>query len=837
MYHMIIRRPLALITCAFVLGIGSYYIFTPLKLLYVGGIFFFVIGLAIYLLFNNDRRRIKLINGSSLNHKSALFIIIALLVFNLGGLSCHNSFHKVDGMESHYGTDITYSGYAIKYQQKKKDFHKVTVKNGQNKYLLYIYGEGVSEEDIIGSTINFTGTPEEPSERRNPGCFDYKLYLQSLNINTIIECEIENIKILKPDFKKEPFRFFYTKLTEAKCRYLERVSPNMSTESYAILNGMLFGNKSDMDEDMYEAFQKNGIAHILSVSGIHVGIVYGFIYMLLRRRLNLGTALILFVFIFVYAFLAQFSPSVTRASIMIIIHIFSKLLHRPYDLLTGSSLAALLMLIHNPLSLFHVGFQLSFLAIVLLAFLIPYLSRYVGEKKIIGLYKGRFRDEGGVGIIPDNASLSKKVINSLLPLVVIQFGMAPFTAFVFNHFSMAGIFLNIPIIFIAGLLIPIGIILIPISLLPVGIISNLPLLLGTKILDIILIMMVKINENIFSMTYSSFHVVSPPAWALILIYGLLFFFASETFRIFRARKVYRVISAICVVIVGISILCSMTNVCVRDNSDVVFIDVGQGDAIHVRTPSGKNVLIDGGGSVDYDVGKKVLLPYLLKNGVGKIDYAFVTHLHTDHFKGVQELSNYIEVDNLITYDGSRVRMDEIISGSGFKVNDIAFVSEGDKLTLDDEVSVDVLFPEKRATGDYMKELELEEDENKNSLLMKLHYGDSSILITGDLDEVGERIIIDELGSHRSDLKSTILKVGHHGSKYSTSDEFLEYVNPMAAVIQVSEKNNYGHPAPQVIEKLEEKDIMIYRNDMDGAIMLRYHRFGHEKGKFEFRKQL
>lgn len=825
---MIIRRPLVFLCLAFALGIGSYYIFNPNELLYICGIFLTSLILIFYWLFT------KSVGESKNNHvknQIVFHIILWCLIFNLGGLWSSVGFNKSDGMENYYETEVTYYGYGIKYDKKSKDFAKITLKNGKNRYLLYVYGKGVSEENIIGSKVYFKGKAKRPDSRRNPGTFDYRLYLKTQKINTFIKCDVENIKTTKPQLIKNPQMYLYNKLTCLKCKFLNKVKPIMSKSSYGILEGMLFGNKDNLDEITYEAFQKNGIAHILSVSGIHVGIVYGFFIFFFGKKIGLTKAIVLISFIFMYGFLAQFSPSVVRASIMISIHIISKLINRPYDLLTGTMLAALIMLIMNPLSLFHVGFQLSFMAVILLAFSIPFFKRYIGEKKIIGAYKQRFKDEGLESKLLDE-KFSKKIIDTLLPLVIIQCGMALFTAFVFNYISVAGLFLNIPIIFIASLAIPLGIALIPLSIVKGGIVTQFPLVLGSKILDFIFQIMVRVNQAVFEMPFLSFQVTSPPPWIVIGFYGLMFFFLSETFRILKSRNKFKKISLIVSFILIGGLLCSFTQVCSRDNSDIVFLDVGQGDAIHLRTPSGKNVLIDGGGSADYNVGKNVLMPYFLKNGVKKIDYAFVTHLHTDHFKGVKELSNYIEVDNIITYEGSRVRTQDITSGSGIKNDDIVYVGGGDSFLIDDGIKMDIIYPKRKNIKEYKKALEFEEDENMNSLFMKLSYGNSSVLITGDLNETGEKMIIDDLKTPRTTLKSTILKVGHHGSKYSTSDEFLNLVDPETAVIQVSKSNTYGHPAPQVIEKLTEKDIMVLRNDTDGAILLKY-----EKGRFVFRKMI
>jgi competence protein ComEC len=258
-------------------------------------------------------------------------------------------------------------------------------------------------------------------------------------------------------------------------------------------------------------------------------------------------------------------------------------------------------------------------------------------------------------------------------------------------------------------------------------------------------------------------------------------------------------------------------VCVRDESALTFVDVGQGDCLHIRTPDGRNYLVDGGGQIDYDVGKNVLLPYLLKNGVKRIDGVFATHLHTDHYKGLRELSENMPVTNLFLYDGNRVRVAEVVQDSAFEADDLVFLSRGDRVDMGGNVSMTTLYPPKASEAEYERMTGENEDENKNSLLMRIDYEGISILMTGDLGEDGEQAIMSSLGDERPALKSTILKVGHHGSKTSTSDSFLQTVAPQIAVIQVG-RNTFGHPTAEVLEKLYERDIMTYRNDLDGAVI-------------------
>ena len=256
--------------------------------------------------------------------------------------------------------------------------------------------------------------------------------------------------------------------------------------------------------------------------------------------------------------------------------------------------------------------------------------------------------------------------------------------------------------------------------------------------------------------------------------------------------------------------------------------------MHIKAKDGKNYLVDGGGKIDYDLGKKTLKPYLLKNGVRRLDGAFVTHLHTDHYKGVAELCREGMVKKLFLYEGNRDKTEQICQETGMSAEDLVFLRAGQTVSLDDEGSaksvvndmrfaenmserVEVLWPQAgRDAGTALHKRRLdseEEDENETSLIMKIHAGGLSLLATGDIDAACE----DRLAAkYRNGLKTDLLKVAHHGSRYSWSEDFARYAKPQAAVFQVG-KNNYGHPNGEIIENYQRMEAGIWRNDLQGAV--------------------
>ncbi len=247
---------------------------------------------------------------------------------------------------------------------------------------------------------------------------------------------------------------------------------------------------------------------------------------------------------------------------------------------------------------------------------------------------------------------------------------------------------------------------------------------------------------------------------------------------------------------------------------ITFIDVGQGDSTLIRTPEDVTLLIDGG---EYGAYQESLAPFLSKNGISDIDYALVSHYHSDHLGGISKLLEKGAIDTLIIpeYDdknNSRERLVKKAQQASVKIEE---VSAGDTINLGTEnIKVSVLHPEK---GGFSIE-----DENSNSIVLRLDCFDETFLLTGDLEADAEASLVKEY-----DLEADVLKVGHHGSSTSTSDAFLEAVDPTYAVIEAGKNNRYGHPHYEVLDRLENDDVRVYRTDLDGDITFKVSENGIE----------
>lgn len=241
-----------------------------------------------------------------------------------------------------------------------------------------------------------------------------------------------------------------------------------------------------------------------------------------------------------------------------------------------------------------------------------------------------------------------------------------------------------------------------------------------------------------------------------------------------------------------------------------FVDVGQGDCSFIITPDNKTILIDGGGNMlsNYDVGKKVVLPYILNRGYTKIDYVFISHFDQDHSLGCAKIIENLTVSNLILtkqFEENDIYKHIVSIAKQKKVN-LIYVKEGDVITLNG-VKIKILHPQEKLIA--------ENSINNNSIVFKLEYKSFSILFTGDIENIAEEVIL----SKNINLKVDILKVAHHGSKTSSSQRFIEAVSPKIALIGVGKNNMFGHPNREVIERLQSYGTKIYRTDECGEISI------------------
>lgn len=678
-----------------------------------------------------------------------------------------------DYLEGLEGNNAAVTGRVVSIVKKDDEYFKLQLSdvsiisdNGARSYkkkiLVNVYSDIADYRTVLWDRVYITGEVSIPKERSNPGTFDYRRYLKSIGIRCIITAEnIENVKKAGG---------IAALLKSAKCRTADIFESALGDDS-AVVMGLLFGETSGIDEDIIETFRRGGTAHVLAVSGLHLGLLYSFLCRFKRKKRSIPADIAIVLALSAYTALAGFTASVVRACLMIFIHIAGNHLNRRYDLISSTCVSMIIILAVNPMQIYSAGFQMSFLAVITLGIMIPLI-----QKKIKGI---------------------------LLPMIAVQTGMVPYTMYVFNYVSLTSVISNIPVYFIAAAMIPAGISVIAFCWLPV---IAKP---AAMITGLFVKLLLWCNDFTYMGGVFTFDVASPSVIFLAVYYIFIFYMCSEAGQIALIRRNYKKIAAVFAAAVICGAGCSVYLSDGFEKTDMVFVDVGQGDCLHIKA-GGKTLLIDGGGSFNYNVGKSTLKPYLLKNGVTKIDMAIATHLHTDHYQGLKELSQTYRIKKLGVYEANSVNENHL--KKEFKTDEILYLAAGDVINMGRNVSVEVLSPDRGNPLD-------EKDENKNSLVLRVNVKGSSVLMTGDIDEKGEKTLIAD-----TDIKADILKIAHHGSRYSSCEKFIAVAAPKIAVIQVG-KNTYGHPSEEVIKRLEEHKITVLRNDEQGAVGIRVNKAG------------
>lgn len=629
----------------------------------------------------------------------------------------------------------------------------LTVKTDDKKVIVYSKEDFSSQPSMIGKILSIEGYFEIPSNCSNPGGFDYRKYLFGKGVGRV--SYYPKITIIG-----ESNSMFYSLrlwLQTKRNSFVDEVFGDSQEGNLAM--GILFGVKNEIPEEEYEAFRKLGIAHILAVSGLHIGIIYGVFNVIRKKTGTRMVSVLLVIILIMYGELALWTPSVVRAILMVIMKIIADILNRKYDMMSSISIVSCIMLTFRPYLIFNQGFILSFLAVYGITIIGPRLR----------------------GKMPELITI---------PMAV-QFVVMPYTIMVNNNMALLSIPINIVIVYMVGLYVPLGlgcfIFYLFISVIQVAFTNNF----SQGILSIGGYILSKMGGGISGFVYliednlpTGVTIPSPKLWMVFLFVSTLLFLFSEFSIIANERKDLRGRIQVMVLIISMTIGVGALEKSPFDEASQVFLDVGQGDSLHLSWDGNMDILIDGGGRQDYNIGNNVIKPYLLHSGKWNLDMALFTHKHMDHYKGIEELNEIFTIE-------------EIPQGG----------KEGDTITLSKDRYIKILWPSKDNTN--------WEEENYYSKVFMIYDHGIKTLITGDITEEGEMALIEKYKG-TNELDCHILKVAHHGSRFSSCSQFLKETNPLVAIVSVG-RNNYGHPAAETIEKIQGLGIMIYRTDIDGAI--------------------
>lgn len=572
------------------------------------------------------------------------------------------------------------------------------------------------------------------------------------------------------------------------------------------LKSLVISDTGTLSPDLWEAFRKTGTAHILSISGLHVGIValffYKVFYFALRRseRLTLAVnirkaALAMTIMpVIVYGLLAGFPVPTQRSVIMVIAFVAAFALDRGRDYFNTLALAALAILAIYPYSIWDASFQLSFAAV----FFILLIAQGREKEKDKDKEKAPAPANGLLRRVWEKRIKPLKGV--LLVTLAAGVGTAPILAYHFNMVSFTGLLANLAAVPLSSAIIPLLLVSVVIS--PLWAWPARALLVISDILFSALVWVIKFFS---ALPYSSIRVASPTIIELILYYGFIITFVNA-----RKRRAYAYTSAL--MLIAIFVDWGYWGYYAGRGGPLraAFISVGQGESELIEFPGGKTMLIDGGGfyGTDFDVGESIVAPFLWSKRVKNIDYMVLSHPQLDHMGGLKFIAGNFNVGEFWwNGDGDLKELGRILEKKNVKIREVR-----GPLAFDiDGVTVEVLHPEKG----------MELPPNDMSLVLRLKYGDFSLLFTGDITAEAEAIL------SKKTAKVTVLKAPHHGSKYSSSEGFLSSVRPEFVIVSAGRNNQFGFPHEETLARYVKTGARVYRTDVDGAVMLESDGKGYE----------
>lgn len=637
----------------------------------------------------------------------------------------------------------------------------------------------------------------------NPGQFDQARYYQILKT----DAKLYDSVILE---KSASFSYLAESLWQLKRKCSELLELYFSEENASVLKTMLLGEKGELDREVKELYGQAGIAHILAISGLHLSFIGMGLYRILRKLLVPGipAAVMSMLVIYLYGMMTGVSTSSLRAIIMFSFHMTATMLGRTYDMLTALAAAAMLLLIEQPLYIYHSGFWFSFLAVLGIGLLYPVLlGKEEKEQKLyLPVYQAKIN------------SLMLRQKQALLSCISVSAATFPVYLTFYYEFPLYSIFLNILVLPFMSLLMISGFLVMLLGrMMPLA--AQAIAFAGTGVLQLY----EKLCRLFGNIPYGNLILGRPERWQtgcyfLCLIMVINWDKIGEWIRRMskkgsdtgcwgRHGKQAKILVLVLAVI--------FLSVKRESGVEITFLDVGQGDGIHIRSNSGRHYLMDSGSTTVKQPGKYRLIPYLKAKGIRELAVVFISHTDEDHINGIRELmeDGSIPIRRLLMPDvagkENNAQMQEITEAAQAAGTRIGYLKQGDRI-LDDGMVFTCLHPAKGESG---------ADTNAASLVIRMEYGSFSVLLTGDVEKTGEDKLVRYLLSAKKDYQTTILKVAHHGSGYSTSSQLLSRLMPQIAVVSCGKKNSYGHPHEEVIERLQAVGAEIILTPEAGAVTI------------------
>ena len=659
----------------------------------------------------------------------------------------------------------------------------------------------ILENKLYGRKIKCKGKFESFEETVNPGQFDTKAHY--INEGFLGNLKAEEF-ILQDSVSDISIDIYIHRLNLPISKKYQKI---LGTKNAGSLSAMILGDKNNLDEEIKELYQENAISHLLAISGLHISLVGGAIYFFLKKlkisfKFPFISASIILLF---YGIFTGFSISTARAVIMMCIFFFSFIIGKSYDLPSSLAFAAIVIMAINHRVIYQSGFQLSFLAVIGIFYIMPELMYIFNIQNLNkkGIKKAAY-------IILTSVICSVSINIATLPVILINF----------YEFSITGILLNIVVIPLMSVLVITGLV--------GGFVALVTEMAGGFILGVSYYIL-----NFYTMlcmlgnklVYFRIIFGKPEKWQIVIYYVFVYaiiIFLSHKRRLEKIELLKNDVSDkqgilkrlfLTFMTIGFSFMILIYR---NDEFSLNMLDIGQGDCFVVNAGN-KNVYIYDCGSTTVDkVGKWRLIPFLKSKGWGRINTIFVSHMDKDHVNGVNDLlkSPEITIDKIVisvSYKSDELNcgeLKELKTLAGQRKINLLYMKKDDEIKGDD-ISFKCIYP----TGN-----ETIKDQNEASIVMRMEYKGLSVLFTGDIASATETEVM-KLADKKV-LDCDILKVCHHGSKNSSSVDFLKEVDAKLYLISCGFMNRYGHPHKATLERMEEKGGRVLRTDYMGAVEIK-----------------
>ena len=716
--------------------------------------------------------------------------------------------------------NINVEGIIVSNQEEReyKNRYKLkvlTVNDSDSYKSTQIYIE--VKKDIkfqYGDKVVLQGEFLKGSEQRNTGGFDYQLYLKSINIYGTLK--VENYQKIFSDNVNGIDKSIHA----IKIAVSENIEKILEEREGQIVKGLILGDTTDLEEELKENFQIANISHVLAVSGMHIIYIIIGIEIVFKKWLGKrDVKYVIMIGLLFYMSITGFTSSIVRAGIMGMMNLIAFLVYRKNDIWTSIAISLGIILIQNPYAITGVGLQLS----------------YLGTMGIILFHKNVKQYFDNLKFIKNNIQIKRnkrifKIIENLKDILSVtlsaQHMILPIMLYHFNIIGIYFIITNILVSIIIGPIMFLSIIFIISSFIHLKLSQFISIFLSFGIQVLIQI------SDLANLPFSKIYIVTPSI-LFIIIYYIIIFTNNQIYMIYSAKylnntkrrvknlialmkyklyekkkKIWKTYQKIlkekniklcilktCKMIILIIFLSGIGQF--QQKLKIHFLDVGQGDSCFIITPNHKTILIDGGGSTSssFDVGKDTVIPYLLDKGYTKINYVFISHFDQDHVGGILPVLEELHIGQIfispqVEKSENYETFLELVKQKDLKVQE---VKAGDKIIIED-ITFQILWPIEKPIEENML--------NNNAMVMKLQYKSFSMLFTGDIEEIAEKKILNLYKDNADKLNTTVLKVAHHGSKSSSTEEFLKVVNSKVAIIGVGENNMFGHPNNEVLERLQ-----------------------------------